>query len=395
MTIRRFTLFGFATLVLSMAAAVLAAPVPEGTRTAAAMSPQVVGLDSVSASFLFPSAGSVQGNGGTYFRSDVTIANYRSSPQKIAIYWLAGGQNNSAAQPQYLTLNANTTYSFRDFVGATLGKSGLGAVLVNAVNSSNQFDSQASIDGFSRIWTNQPGASGTVSLSFPSVAQADSYSSGSAVALGLRQDSGFRTNAGIVNLDSATHTWSVHVGGINGSTDFTIQVPPFSQVQTSIPAGNWSDLYLSFTPDASNFYWSAFGATADNITGDGWVAHAEQLGGQSQGPSNANIGGTWDVLVTVVSSNVYPAGNSYTAVLTASQSGANVSGTFLLSSGFGGQVNGTVSGQNFSFSGTQPAPCTGYFTGYGNVSGNQMNGAYTFWDYCGDLITETFTATKR
>jgi hypothetical protein len=392
---RKATLIGSALVLFSVATVVAAQQAASKTVALANLHPQVVGLDSVSASFLFPSAGSVQGNGGTYFRSDVTIANYRSSSQKIAIYWLAGGQNNSTAQPQYLTLNANSTYFLRDFVGTTLGKSGLGAVLVNAVTSSNQFDSQASIDGFSRIWTNQPGASGTVSLSFPSVAQADSYGSGSAVALGLRQDSGFRTNAGIVNLDSATHTWSVHVGGINGSTDFTIQVPPFSQVQTSIPAGNWGDLYLSFTPNVSNFYWSAFGATADNITGDGWVAHAGQLGGQPQGLTNANITGTWDTVVTVVSSNADPPGFTYGATITTSQSGTSVSGTFVLSDGFGGQVSGTVSGQNFSFSGIQPQPCPGYFTGYGNVSGNRMTGAYTFWDYCGDVLDATFTATKR
>src|SRR4051794_25970538 len=34
---------------------------------------KVVGVDTTDSAFLFPSAGSVQGAGGTYFRSDVTL----------------------------------------------------------------------------------------------------------------------------------------------------------------------------------------------------------------------------------------------------------------------------------------------------------------------------------
>ena len=45
--------------------------------------------------------------------------------------------------------------------------------------------------------------------------------------------------------------------------------------QVSIPAGNWGNLSLLVGTAASDFdWWSAYGTTVDNVTGDGWVSHA-------------------------------------------------------------------------------------------------------------------------
>ncbi len=242
----------------------------DGVRT------KVIGLDSADSSFLFAAAGSVHGSGGTYFHSDVTIINHRSATQSIAIGWIAQGVNNSSAPLQYFTLNANTPYILNDFVAQDLGKSGLGAILVTGVTSSGAFDSAAQLSGYSRIWTPQPNASGTVSQGFPSVSALDSGGSGVAYAAGVRHDSAYRANAGIVNLDSVQHTWTVGINGLNSSGSFTITVPPVSLVQAPLPAGNYGDCLLSFQTTATGNWWSAYAASADNITGDGWASHALQ-----------------------------------------------------------------------------------------------------------------------
>ncbi len=150
-------------------------------------------------------------------------------------------------------------------------------MLVSGVTASGSFDSGANLDGFSRIWTNQPGAQGTVSLAFPSVALFDSYGNAYSYALGLRHDASYRTNVGIVNLDPTPHTWTVTVNGDQGPlVNFNVAVDGTSMKQVPVPAGVYGNLLLALIPDSNNALWSAYGASADNITGDGWVSHACQ-----------------------------------------------------------------------------------------------------------------------
>src|SRR5262245_54427014 len=238
--------------------------------------PKVVGLDSADNSFLFAAAGNVEGAGGTHFQSDVTLFNHRSASQRIAMAWLAQGVDNSQEPVQYMTLDANGPAILPDFVVATLGKSGLGAVLVTGVTDAGDPDDAALIDGFSRIWTPQPGGGGSVSQNFGSVSVVDSLGPDAAFALGNRHDSGYRTNVGVVNLDSAAHDWTVNVDGVTSDTSFPVSVPPMSMRQVALPPGDYGDLVLSFTTEDFEFWWSAYGASVDNISGDSWSSHAAQ-----------------------------------------------------------------------------------------------------------------------
>jgi len=113
--------------------------------------PQIVTVDSTDDSFIIPVVGSVQGGGGTFFRSDVTLANRRSQAQTISIGYLARSVDNTNAPLQNFSIGANTTTVQSDFV-AFLGKSGLGTLLVVAKTSGGAVDTNASIDGFSRAW---------------------------------------------------------------------------------------------------------------------------------------------------------------------------------------------------------------------------------------------------
>jgi hypothetical protein len=237
---------------------------------------KIIGLDTSGYVFVFAAAGSVAGAGGTYFRSDVTLINHRGSAQRIAVGFLAQGVDNSNVLVDNFEIPANTPVILSDFIADTLGKTGLGTVLITAQTSGGALDTAAQLDGFSRIWSPQPGAAGSVSQGFPSVAFQDSLGSLTAYALGLRHDSQFRTNVGIVNFDSVAHTWTVEVNGLGGRTSFTVAVPPVSMRQVPVPAGNWGDLILALEADGSGFNWSGYGAAVDNVSGDSWSAHASQ-----------------------------------------------------------------------------------------------------------------------
>jgi len=250
----------------------------DSRKAAGRIKPNIVSVDWTKESFIIPAAGSVQGSNGTFFKSDVTIANRRSVTQIISVGYLARGVNNGSAPVQNFSIPANTTIIETDFVGRVLGKSGLGTILVVAKTSGGAIDDLAEIDGFSRIWTPQPPlpngsiSGGTVSQAFESIDLEDSLAT--SYGYGLRQDAGYRTNVGLVNLYDTSNTFTVNVVGLLGSTQFNQTVQPYSMEQPALPAGTYGDLYIRITSAASNFnWWSAYGTTVDNITGDGWVSH--------------------------------------------------------------------------------------------------------------------------
>lgn len=237
---------------------------------------QSITADTVGWEFEFQGAGSLAGANGTFFHSDVSIANYRSAPQTLAIGWLAQGADNSNEFVQYFSIPANTTAFLDDFVTSTLHKSGFGAVIVTGVDTFHNDDESALIDGQSRIWTYQPGSAGKVSLGLPAVDINDAAGNDFGSALGLRQDASAHTNVGIVNLDRFDHTFTVTAKGASKTATFIVTVKPFSVSQAGIPAGNYGNLILMIVPDPSTFVWSAYGVSIDNITGDSWVSHVNQ-----------------------------------------------------------------------------------------------------------------------
>lgn len=245
------------------------------------LQPSAVILNAPMNSFVIPAAGSLQGGGGTFFRSDVTLVNYRETHQDVLIIWLERGVEGSNAPTFRATLDADEPpATYQDFV-AGLELSGLGSLLIAAVDSNDDVDPDGSIDGFSRIWTNQPGAEGTVSQPFPPVNPSYLIDQFEAVAMGLRHDADFRTNAGITNLDTSAHTFNVYVFGERDINEFTITVPALSMMQSAIPAGDYGAVTLIFEPANVldvDFGWSAYGSSTDNLTGDGWVSVAAVVG---------------------------------------------------------------------------------------------------------------------
>jgi hypothetical protein len=245
------------------------------TRPSGDVRPDVIYWNLAYPAFMFPGAGNVLGIGGTHFKSDVTLANFGNAPQRVEVIWLRQGTNSCDDQTMIMTLQPGFRH-FDDFVGTTLGQTGLGTLVFLALDDEDDIDSSAMLDGFSRIWTPLPGSAGTTSQQFTAVSIDDLIGEFPAYAIGLRQDSGFRTNAGVVNLDEEERNWTleIHTSGVPQPASVLMTVPGCSMRQTNIPAGSFGTIMLRWVPMDPIFLWSAYGSSTDNTTGDGWVVQA-------------------------------------------------------------------------------------------------------------------------
>jgi hypothetical protein len=247
---------------------------------AAAASGQLVALRPSTQQFLIPAAGAQAGNGGTFFRSDITIVNYRTADQRIRLQWLPQDVSGGSGPAVELTIAATSGIASEDFVTNVMQRSGLGAILVTAIDANGLFDPNAQLVGTSRIWTPQPGTSGTTSQSLPSIATIDISSSAVSI-LGARRDSRYRTNVGIVNLSGDVQTFQVIAFGSFGSDVRQIDVQPLSMVLFGVTgAASTTPLQIqvrNVTTVARTTSFVAYASSVDNVTGDAWTTLGSNL----------------------------------------------------------------------------------------------------------------------
>lgn len=243
-------------------------------------------------SFVFPTAGSTPGGGGTlYFRTDVTLANYRSTAQSVLVgFWPVGVSNSistTAPNTKVISLPSGEIDRYPDFVATVMGTEGLGGLVFIPISGSN-YDPNAAIDGFSRIYTKQPGSEGTVSQTFDAIDIDNLTVTLEAVSMGLQQDADFRTNWGIINTDPVSHQYTVTFVGERNETSTTVTVPAYGMIQHAAPEGDYGAMFIIFRmldPGTQYLAWTAWASSTDNVTGDGWVAHASA----DYGPGDLSI----------------------------------------------------------------------------------------------------------
>lgn len=219
------------------------------------------------------------GLGGTFFRSDYFLSNIRSLNQEVLIGWIAAGVDNSGAPTTRFSLNANTVYSIPDFLSGGSGRisqTGVGSILITAVQTgTSTVDFGGMISGSLRISTNQPGSSGTNSFTLNAVNPNTIHGDVNAIVFGCRQNTAFRANYGLVNLDTVnSRTWTVTAIAGNTSS-WSITLPPVSMSQFATPSSvsptSTGYFIYQFTPTlTTDFQWYGFTNSADNITGDAW-----------------------------------------------------------------------------------------------------------------------------
>ena len=248
------------------------------------------------ASVMIPVAGTVAGANGTRFQTDLTITNQTAGPGGILIdvYWLPRDLPGTGTPVKRLALPHHAVQFHEDFVTQTLNLAGLGAIVLRAVHEDGTPNLAGRIDAFARVWTPVPGRTGTVSqsvhastLSFP---QLDDLQAIPGLIYGLRQDAGFRSNYGLVNMGTKQLEFTVSfiAGSDASSLDRTIServvVEPQSMTHRAVPASATGPLTISIrahqernisNPGGSVQPWAAYGSSVDNVTGDGWYSKAQ------------------------------------------------------------------------------------------------------------------------
>ena len=227
--------------------------------------------------FILPAVGTVRGFQGIVFRADVTLSNGRSSEQDVVLAWLPQGNVSGSVVPMFhIKLAASTgdsgaTLTINDVAGE-LGLSGLGSIAVFAVDGQGQLDEDADIDGSARVRTPASCGSGSVSQSVSGIASFGAHRK--ARALGLRHESAYRTNVGIVNMGELPREFTIVVAGDRHSERLTVSVPPFSLMHAAVPDGNYGALSITVITDQGAAPWAAYGSTVDNASADSWTSIA-------------------------------------------------------------------------------------------------------------------------
>jgi hypothetical protein len=232
---------------------------------------------------LIPAAGAQQGGGNTFFRSDITLINYRGVDQRVRLQWLPQDTTGIGVAPVDITISAASGIASEDFVTNVMQKTGLGAILVTGIDAGGSPDPTAQLVATSRIWTPENGSSGTESQSLPSIATTD-ITSGIVSVLGARRDTRYRTNVGIVNLATTTQTYQVTIAGSFGSQTQAVNVPAMAMTLFGVTgAASTTPLQIQVVnvgaPPRSTS-WVSYASSVDNITGDAWT----QLGFNSGPP---------------------------------------------------------------------------------------------------------------
>jgi hypothetical protein len=239
---------------------------------------------------LIPAAISAEGSNGTMFRSDIRITNQRGDrTQRVLLSWLPqDGLPNPAGEPAFVTMvdiPSHQTLAADDFVQEVMNRGGLGAIVIQGLDESGQVDPEARLHATARVWTPQPSSEGTSSQSFAPIALKDVVNE-KLFIIGHRRNDQYRTNVGIVNLDSDAHTFLVTVSGETPTLlpeEYRVTVPGLAMVQFPVVGAQQNQLRIDIeedvAPGAGNLtFWTAYASSVDNVTGDGWTTLGVDLG---------------------------------------------------------------------------------------------------------------------
>ena len=227
---------------------------------------------------LIPVAGSTPGANGTFFRSDIAIINFAGVNQTVKLDWVP--QSGATASTSTITIGFHSGIRSADFVAQYLNQSGLGSILVTGVQSDGvTLDLNAQLYVTMRVWTPQPGTSGTTSQSLPAIPTSAVNTQIAALFAvgGADNPANYRVNVGIVNLDPVNaQTFQIAQPTQLGPPVPPIQVTiaPMSMQQVGIGSGlspTQEVLIQNVTATAmKSNTWIAYGSTIDNVTGDAW-----------------------------------------------------------------------------------------------------------------------------
>lgn len=227
---------------------------------------------------LIPVAGNTPGAGGTFFKSDINIINFRNAEQRIRLRWLPQGRSGLDIAPREMTIAAASGFFAEDFVNTVMEQTGLGAIQIVGIRPDGQPDVDARLYATSRIWTPHPAVGGTMSQSFPTITMVTRSDAPPKWIFGVRRDDRYRLNVGIVNYSGVKQGFTVQTGAggpVPGGEQLALEVEAFSIAQFNITGNAQGTFQIVIRNNASSILWDAWASSIDNVTGDAWsmIAH--------------------------------------------------------------------------------------------------------------------------
>jgi hypothetical protein len=214
-----------------------------------------------------PGVARIPGAGGTYFLSDISLANPDDSPATVTVTFLEREKDNTSAPSTTFTLSPHQTRQMDDALLTLFGLSGTsGALKIETTGASGLLVSE-------RIYTPSSTIAGTVGQQVDAVTPEGLFSKGS--LLGLRQDAAFRTNVGLFNPGPSGVTVNLALSAPDGEPlgNTSVLIPAFGYIQRPLPElfdPNLfpSDSSLTVSVDAGGDKVFAFGTSLDNVSND-------------------------------------------------------------------------------------------------------------------------------
>lgn len=266
--------------------------------------PAVYAQTESGAELMIPFAGSTAGALGTFFRTDVSILNYRDVEQPLVIGFYPLNEDFLGYEREAtVVLPPHSTTNYEDVVATLFERGGVGAIVINDRTSGPRFDPNAKLVASYRIWTRRTDGNGTTSQSSMAVSlSALPPGRQTRVAFGVRQDADFRCNVGIVNLNYGSRSYRVTASSPSGSVTTGVMVVGSSMTQVPLPQADLGYVTVTVEPldtlDAD--VWTAYATSVDNHSGDGWLQNAT-----AQSVSTFTVGSgppAWHLIVPIAGS---------------------------------------------------------------------------------------------
>jgi hypothetical protein len=209
----------------------------------------------------------VSGVRGTFFTSDVSIANAADAPAVVTVTFLEHDRDNTASPATTFALAPRETRQMDDLLFTLFGRSEtFGALKIQTGPASALVVAE-------RIATPSTTAPGTVGQQVDPVPAGQFFSRGA--LLGLREDASFRSNVGLFNPNGYAVSVSLALRRARGEPvgSAVVKVPPFGYLQrnlaslfpaASLPSGEL--LTLGLDAGVSRIF--GFAAVIDNVSQD-------------------------------------------------------------------------------------------------------------------------------
>jgi hypothetical protein len=252
----------------------------------------------VTYSIFIPSSAHAAGANGSFYTTDVIVANPGTKAATFTMTFLGHDQDGTSGPSRMFSLGAGQSTTFADVLGSLFSvTNGYGAIKITST-----------YDGlFSIAQTSTPGFGGTFGQSVPAE-DGGFYAVGMtpATIAGVREDTSFRTNLIVCNMTRAPLDVDVALVGADAaslaSKRYTLQPLGMTQVSRVVRdlgvAANTSGVRLDLSTPTANGEFAAYASLIDNVTNDPRTllptvaeAYAGGLGWAGVAPSTAHAPG--------------------------------------------------------------------------------------------------------